>query len=339
MRIHAMTTDRGGCFEHRIALPLAHLGRRGHDTSYGNGAPATVLNELANRPDSVLIGKFITAPQDVAGWQAIAQAPKRPALMVYDCDDSYWDVQQIAGGERSVYAIEENLRGSEAVMRAADLITCTTPTLAARIQEKIPGVPVVVLPNCVADEILDWHVRTPPRKFTIGFQGSPSHLQDMQYWLPAFDTVMKSRPGVMWHWFGLHDPKCWPPHRQRCTPWENSPEQFHRSLNGKFHVGVAPLHPHLPFNRYKSGLKAQVYGALGRPTIASDYPYYGDVIEHGTTGYLCEYPADWEYYLKWLIDDPRKAEKMGEAARELESTRTMSKRVHLWEDAYTAHLP
>lgn len=339
MRIHAMTTDRGGCFEHRIALPLAHLGRRGHDTSYGNGAPAAVLNELAARPDSVLIGKFITAPQDVAGWQAIAESPKRPALMVYDCDDSYWDVQQIAGGERSVYAIEENLRGSEAVMRAADLITCTTPVLAERIAEKILETPVAVLPNCVADEILDWHVRTPPRKFTIGFQGSPSHLQDMQYWLGAFDQVMKSRPQVMWHWFGLHDPKCWPAHRQKITPWNNSPEQFHRSLNGRFHVGVAPLHPALPFNRYKSGLKAQVYGALGRPTVASDTPYYRDVIEDGETGYVVAHEWEWTSLLQYYAANPYEAEKMGEAARELESTRTMSKRVHLWEDAYQEVLP
>lgn len=338
MRVHAITTDRGGCFEHRIALPLAHLGRRGHDTSYGDGVSADLLNELAARGDSVLLGKFLTADADVAAWEQIAQAPRRPALMVYDLDDSYWDVTDIYTGERSVYAKPETVGNSERVMRAADLITVTTPQLAELVARKLPGVRTAVLPNAVADEVLDWQIRTPPRRFTIGYQGSPSHLLDMQYWIGAFDNVMRCTD-ALWHWFGIHDPKCWPPHRQKVTGWTNSPEAFHRSLNGKFHVGVAPLHPELTFNRYKSGLKAQVYAALGRPTVASDFPFYRDTIVTGVTGFIAATPLDWFEALEHLYRYPNQAVTMGMAARELEATRTMSKVVHRWEDAYQEVLP
>jgi hypothetical protein len=333
-----MSTDRGGCFEHRIALPLAHLGRRGHDTTYANGVAAVTLNELAGRGDSVLIAKFVTEEEPVAAWERIAAAPagRRPALMVYDVDDSYYHVGQIFTGDRSVYNDPAVIARSERMMRAADLVTCTTTEVAALYAPL--GTPTAVLPNAVADELLDWQVRTPPKRFTIGYQGSPSHLHDMQYWVPSFDRVMRST-GAMWHWFGINDPKCWPDQRQKITPWNNSPEAFHRSMNGRFHVGVAPLHPDLEFNRYKSGLKAQVYGALGRPTVASDFPFYRDVIRDCETGYLCETSTEWSDALCHLYRDPHAATVMGMNARELESTRTMSKIVHMWVDAYERHLP
>jgi hypothetical protein len=290
-----MCTDRGGCFEHRIALPLAHLGRIGHDTSFGNGVSASLLDELSARSDSVLIAKFVTDEADTAAWESIARSPKRPALMVYDVDDSYYHVSDIYTGDRSVYAKPETVPNSERVMRAADLITTTTPELAS-VYEHL-GTPIAVLPNAVADEILDWQLRTPPKVFTVGYQGSPSHLYDMQYWVGAFDAFMDAAPRARWHWFGLHDPKCWPTHRQKVTPWINSAEQFHRSLNGRFHVGVAPLHP-------------------------------------GRTGFLASTPAQWKDALIELYRDPGKAETMGMHARDLEATRVMSRVVHKWETAY-----
>lgn len=331
MRIHAVTADRGGCFEHRIALPLAHLGRRGHDTSYSSHASPEILNELSARDDSVLVLKFVTEEAAVRAVEEIAAAPRRPALLVYDVDDSYYHVGQIYAGQHSVYNDPDAVARAERVMKAVDLVTCSTPAVAALYAPL--GTPTVVLPNAVADELLDWQVRTPPKRFTVGFQGSPSHLQDVQYWIEPFARFMNSTD-AMWHWFGPKDPECWPAHRQKSTPWINSPEQFHRALNGKFHVGVAPLHPGLVFNRYKSGLKAQVYGALGRPTIASHVDFYRDVIEHGGTGYLAIDGRDWYELLTRLYTDPGHTVAMGMRARDLESTRTMSKVVHRWTAAY-----
>lgn len=331
MRIHAATTDRGGCFEHRIALPLAHLGRIGHDTSYSSGVSAELLNELSGRDDSVLVLKFVTEEEAVRRIEDISVAPRRPALLVYDVDDSYYHVGQIHAGQHSVYNDPANVARAERVMRAVDLITCSTPAVAALYAPL--GTPTVVLPNAVADELLDWQIRTPPRRFTVGFQGSPSHLQDVQYWIKPFARFMASTD-AMWHWFGPEDPQCWPAARQKSTPWINNPEAFHRALNGKFHAGVAPLHPQIPFNRYKSGLKAQVYGALGRPTIASRVDFYEDVIVEGVTGFLCDWSGDWVHALMEFYRDRVKAAAMGMRARELEATRTMSKVIHRWVDAY-----
>lgn len=331
MRIHAATTDRGGCFEHRIALPLAHLGRRGHDTSYSRGVSAELLNELSGRDDSVLVVKFVTEETAVRAIEEIAVAPRRPALLVYDVDDSYYHVGQIYAGQHSVYNDPEAVARAERVMRAVDLLTCSTPAVAALYAPL--GTPTVVLPNAVADELLDWQVRTPPKRFTVGFQGSPSHLQDVQYWIDPLARFMHSTD-AMWHWFGPKDPQCWPASRQKSTPWIDSPEAFHRVMNGKFHVGVAPLHPGIPFNRYKSGLKAQVYGALGRPTIASDVDFYRDVIVDNETGILAGGANEWAWALNHTYLDRGWTAAMGMRARELESTRTMSKVVHRWADAY-----
>jgi glycosyltransferase involved in cell wall biosynthesis len=99
------------------------------------------------------------------------------------------------------------------------------------------------------------------------------------------------------------------------------------------------MHPELTFNSYKSGLKAQVYAALGRPTVASDFSFYADVIRHGETGFLAGSAQEWTDALMELYRDPHTATVMGMNARELESTRTMSKVVHRWEDAYREALP
>jgi glycosyltransferase involved in cell wall biosynthesis len=331
MRIHALCTDRGGCFEHRIALPLAHLGRLGHDTSYGNFISPAMLYEMAEQPDSVLLGKFITAEDDTAAWEEIAALPKRP-LMVYDLDDSYWDVENIYTGDRSIYAKPETIANSERVMRAADLITVTTTDLADLVWTKL-GREAAVLPNAVADEVFGLHLRRPPKRFTIGYQGSPSHLLDVKRWLGAFDRTMEDT-GAMWHWFGINDPVCWPAHLQLVTEWTNNPEEFHRSMNGKFHVGVAPIDPDLTFNAYKSGLKAQVYSAMGTPTVATDISYYRDTIVHGTTGYLVSTDDEWVDAIRSLNEDRNMAAAMGMRARDLEKTRMMSKVVHKWENAY-----
>lgn len=331
MRIHAITKNRDGCFEHRIALPLAHLGRLGHDTSFGDGASAALLDELSSQSDSVLLGKFITDDHAVTAWETIARNPRRPALMVYDVDDAYEFVDQVHGGDRSVYADPAARARAARVMRAADLITCSTPALA----ELYAGLNrTVVLPNAIADEVFEWAARTPPLRFTVGFQGSPSHLQDMQWALPALDAFMHRRPHARWHWFGMTDPQCWPAQRQRCTPWEDSPERFYRSMLGRFHVGVAPLAPGIEFNRFKSGLKAQVYAALRIPTVASDTEFFRDTVDSGRTGILCSTWGQWTDALTYLCDDPTAATVMGMHAYDAEHKRRMSVVAPHWERAY-----
>jgi glycosyltransferase involved in cell wall biosynthesis len=330
VRIHAITKNRDGCFEHRIALPLAHLGRLGHDTSYGDGASAALLDELSAEPDSVLLGKFITDEHAVQSWEKIAANRRRPALMVYDVDDSYYHVAQVHGGDRSVYADPAAVARSERVMRAADLITCSTPALA---ELYAPLGRTVVLPNAVADEVFAWGARTPPGKFTVGFQGSPSHLQDFQYWLPALDDFMGATD-ARWHWFGLADAHCWPPYRQRCTQWIDSPEDFYRAMRGRFHVGVAPIHPGVEFNRYKSGLKAQVYAALRIPVVASDTEYFREVVTPGRTGILCSTGDAWTEALLYLHEHPDEATAMGMHAYDAEYKRRMSVVAPMWWRAY-----
>jgi glycosyltransferase involved in cell wall biosynthesis len=337
VRIHAITRNRDGCFEHRIALPLAHLGRLDHDTSYGDGAGAALLDELSAEPDSVLIGKFLTDEYAVSAWEKISSNPRRPRLMVYDVDDAYQFVSQVHGGDRSVYAHPDTILRSQRVMRAADLITCSTPALAELYEDLAP---TVVLPNAIPDEVFEWGARTPPAAFTVGFQGSPSHLQDFQYWLPAYDDFMRGAVrtdgthAARWHWFGMTDPRCWPAHRQRCTPWEDTPEKFYRGMLGKFHVGVAPLHPGLEFNAYKSGLKAQVYAALRVPVVASDTEFFRDVVGNGRTGILCDTRAAWTDSLMYLYESPGDAAAMGMRAYDAEYRRRMSAVAPLWEQAY-----
>ena len=82
----------------------------------------------------------------------------------------------------------------------------------------------------------------------------------------------------------------------------------------EFDIGICPLVDN-QFNRCKSELKWEEYGALEIPTVASDYPPYSTAIEDGKTGLLVRDDKDWVEKLSLLINDWRLREDMGERAR------------------------
>lgn len=327
LRIHAATTDRGGCFWFRIQQPLDALGRLfGHDTSYGDGAPPEVLNEA-----DVLIGKFLTGTREVSTWLQIARAPRRP-LLVYDVDDSYYHVEDIHMGSRSVYSNPLYLARAEQVITAADLVTCSTPAVAELYSKLNKN--CIVLPNAVPTWLPEQPERGAPAHFTIGYQCSPSHQDDMQYWAASFYRFLRRHPDARIHFIGPDDPQGFPKFQTVSTPWVNDPIDFHLGLNGAMTVGIAPLKPNLTFNLYKSGIKAQTYQALGIPAIVSDATYYRDTVVNGRTGFIVKSHGAWYQALEHFYEHPESWALMGAAGRELERSRSMDKIAHLYDTAY-----
>lgn len=329
MRIHAMSRDEGGCHYYRIRTPLMALRKFGHDVSWGVQLTGEELMNL-----DVLIVQFLNGEQDLQFLEFVANLPKRP-LLVYEVDDDLFSIHEVITREvtkKPVLWGSEDVQGRvKKALGMVDLVTVTTPHLAALYAPYARR--VAVLPNAIPDWLLDVEV-VQGSKYTIGWTCSHSHLLDAREHFDALLRFMQHTPDARFHWIGPPKVLAFAPWQQRVFPWEKSVVSYLENLGRKgMHVGIAPLGD-FPFNQGKSGIKAEEYSALGIPTVASDFPQYRDVIEDGVTGILIRGKAGWGDALRMLKKAPHKREKMGAAAKEAVSGRTISKTCHRWVEAY-----
>lgn len=324
-----MSMDRGGCHFYRLRTPLLALRGRGHETSWG----VQITGEELERTD-VLIFQFLNGVQDLDFLRFVAGLPRRPAL-VYEVDDDLFTLHEVVttevSGKPVLWGSADVQERVKEAMGLVDLVTVTTPHLAAMYAPYARR--TAVLPNSVPDWLLDTPAAKPDA-FTVGWPCSHSHLLDAREHYPALQKFMNHHPEARFHWVGPPKVVAFAPWQQRVSPWIASPAEYLMSLGSYgFSVGIAPLGD-FRFNLGKSGIKADEYAAIGIPAVVSDFPQYRDVVTHGETGLIARKPAQWNTHLTRLHDDPGEAARMGQAAKEAVSSRTISKTCHLWEQAY-----
>ncbi|MFM8952298.1 MAG: glycosyltransferase family 4 protein [Planctomycetaceae bacterium] len=79
-------------------------------------------------------------------------------------------------------------------------------------------------------------------------------------------------------------------------------------------IGIAWLPDH-PWSAGKCGLKVLQYMAAGLPVVANSIGIHRHLIDHGTTGFLADTPAEWQRAVATLAADPELRLAMGRAAR------------------------
>lgn len=328
LRVHALTVDRGGCFHYRIRQPLAALRNLGHWTSWGAGIDAGTWERA-----DVVIGQYLHYPATVEWW--CAQAARRQRLFVWEADDDIWGVTSITG-HGNAYDDSATVPRMEQAIRAAHLVTVTTPQLADQYRRFNDY--VVVLPNSVPDWLPDHPMPAVEDAFTIGYSASPSHQEDLQWFAPTLAAVMR-RTGARLRLYGPSSrpvgvPSAW---AIETVPWARQVADYLRSLS--MDIGIAPLAP-MPFNHGKSGIKALEYLAIGVEPVVSDWPQYRDILgpvpELGT---LCQTQAQWIDAL-WRAAGRRRGADADLVRERRQWARqwTQSKTIPLWENAYQAGL-
>ena len=79
-------------------------------------------------------------------------------------------------------------------------------------------------------------------------------------------------------------------------------------------IGIMPLDDTI-WENGKCGFKAIQYMALGIPAVVSNVGVNKDIVDHGTSGYLCDNAEDWNKYLTKLIESKSLRVSMSEAGR------------------------
>lgn len=327
MRIFGWMADTQGCGAYRIAFPLWTLKQQGHDATYAEKMPDSVLFDGAA---DVIVGQRVCLPGPTKSWQRLAA--EGHSKLVFEVDDDLLGVDQSNKPAFALFSQPEIRQNLISNITVADLVTTTNEHLAELLSQYNPN--VAVLGNYVPEWTLT-HERPESPCTVIGWGGGVSHSRDFgEVAKPLRSTLQKHHDDVVFHNIGVD-------HTDRVrsikgntvfTPWYKSVEEYLSALD--FDIGIAPLRTS-SFNDSKSYVKALEYASLGIPCVVSNTGPYPDFVQHGLTGFLAANAKEWAEYLTVLVKEPERRAQMGKRARELAAEHTIEKNAWRWAEAYS----
>jgi glycosyltransferase involved in cell wall biosynthesis len=263
--------------------------------------------------------------QRIAGvnmaWEEMCADPE--LLAVYDIDDNLLELDPANEVPYSIYAplAEATARNIE----LANVVTVSTPNLAARLSKINPN--VVVLPNCLD---LSWIASIQfrhPDEINVGWAGSMFHQQDWPGMGEQLLAYAKKEPRARFHSIGADYMSPWV--RPKVGYW-GTMLAYWDQMN--FDIGIAPL-VDTPFNSMKSWIKVLEYSGKGIVPVASAVGQYPEFIEDGVNGFLIHDISEWPDKLLQLSDRALR-EQMQDAAMGKAMQFTIDKQIHLWQAVY-----
>jgi O-antigen biosynthesis protein len=168
--------------------------------------------------------------------------------------------------------------------------------------------PTVEIPEALREP------RTGPR---ILYMGSPTHQEDLDMVLPAFERL-RAEFGATLYIIGVIRGGDAPEGVVPLKPPNARYDQFigwFRAVAPHFDVAIAPL-TDASFNRAKSALKFMEYAAAGVPVVASRVIPYDGMVRDGVDGLLADADADaWVDAITSLVQEPDLRRQLSEAAK------------------------
>lgn len=333
MKVFGWYTDRDAPGYYRIQMPLTVLKQQ-----YGWDVAANRKIPKDWNTYDVVIGQRIAKEGPSLLWRRICRSDS--TFAVYEIDDNLF---QLSGNhEQATHDyFEKNVAWVKGNVAAADLVICTTPSLANVVSEYNPNVKIV--PNYI-DEALcllprsdrqdEWHAD----HVVIGWQGSDTHGLDFADAWPSVKRLLGRYPHTHLTTMGANYVGTLPRGREdqhHHIPWIQSDwEAYYRSV-AHFDIGIAPLRSN-PFNQSKSWLKVLEYMALGVVPVATALPEYTKLLR--PVPLLLVDPGQdhgWFSTLRYLVENPDALASISRDLR-IEATRyTIQGHIQEWADALT----
>jgi hypothetical protein len=308
---------------YRCHTPGMELKRRGYDVVLSDRPTEQQVREA-----DVIVFERIWWPEAV---QMAESVRARGGRAVFDLDDDYWAIPKMNPAHESWNV--ERLRDMVAVMRACDLATAPTKTLAERVGTFVDR--VRVLPNMLPGE--HWPEQPPShhvgngRPLVVGWAGSAGHVADFSVVRGVATHLLERYPEVELHLLGAG--KGWIEPHPRIRLIDTVPiERYPQALEG-FDIGIAQIEDNR-FNCSKSDLKFVEYGMIGLPVVASKVGPYVECIKHRENGLLASSSKDWLKSLSALVSDAELRDSLGRASRAYAEKRLIADNVQRWERAY-----
>lgn len=312
-RIFVIQTDSAGCFYYRIHKPLTHLPQDQFEIVWQ--PPSTETRE----PTDIVIGQRIAGVN--TAWEEMCANPN--LLAVYDLDDNLLELDPGNTVPYSIYAPQAEATARNIAL--ANVVTVSTPNLAARISQINPN--VVVLPNCLDPSWLASIRFHHPEEIHVGWAGSMFHSQDWPGMGPQLQEYARREPRARFRTVGADYMS---PYVQPRVGYWGTMATLWDQLD--FEIGIAPLID-TPFNSMKSWIKVLEYSGRGIVPVASAIGQYPEFIEDGVNGFLVHDIGEWPEKLLRLSDRDLR-EQMQDAAMAKAMEYTIDKQVHRWQAVY-----
>jgi glycosyltransferase involved in cell wall biosynthesis len=314
MRVIALPADETGCGSYRVIWPAAMVSNNHPDWTVEIYRPSDVriahdhgrlvaLQGLDPTGADVVLMQRVGTPATLALMRHLQE---QGIAVVLDADDALWSIHR----DNSAYAAW-NQEGShwsimDQAAREADLVTVTTPRLAARYGKHGR---VVILPNRVPAGALELR-RDPPapgQSLRFGWSGYVgTHPADLHVVGNAVTRVLQDTTadtlivgdgnGILSAW-NLYDQAA------RVTATGSLPLDAYFGGISRLDVGMVPLEESV-FNRCKSGLKAAEFAAVGVPAVVTPTPAHTALAREGFPLYTAETPREWHEQLTALLTIP-----------------------------------
>jgi glycosyltransferase involved in cell wall biosynthesis len=292
MNIFLLTETSSGCYKWRASIPAKYLRRRGHQVQIFDmhGSPKY------SAPDVVVLYRA----HFQEGVKIVEWCKRNRIRVVFDTDDA---LDLVPPENLNYELVRPRLGLYEALLESADVVTTTTPALAAHLRQSNPN--VVVVPNAVDPE--EWTVQEKRGPARVGWTGSPTHFADLAVALDAVRELQRKHDFVLvlqglckestldelYAVLQAIHPKSFFE-----TPFGHAIKHFMAKLSGvryEFHpnvpieeharkvsglsldIGIAPLVDN-PFNRHKSCIKYYEYAMAGAVTVASHTVPYSEEV-------------------------------------------------------------
>jgi hypothetical protein len=346
MNIFFLTETESGCYKWRGAIPAKYLRQRGHTVQIFADE-----SRASEKPDVLVI--FRAHYPNV--FKLVEWCKQHAIRVVFDTDDA---LDLIPRENVNYRGVQDRLDLYDFLIEEADVVTTTTPTLAADLRGRNPN--VVILPNSADPE--EWRVLPRQTGVRIGWTGSPTHFHDLAVALDAVRELQKRHDFTFVLQGICEDPSLEQFYARLAathgkafsnSPFGKSVKRFLAELRGigyEFHpmvefarhpekvcelgldIGIAPLVQD-QFNQYKSCIKYYEYALSGAITVASRVlPYSAEVPITAKNS-----RQSWKDTLEPLLDADRDR-LWREQSDWVLTHRNMQRNVELWEQVYRGEL-
>lgn len=372
MKVWVVPSDREAPGYYRLGLPAMTLMDQGEPFEFtfveglpmvdAKGAPAIpgVTKPVALHPEVECDLLILQRPMAPYQLLALETAQARGIRVVVEVDDDLHAVDR-----RSAFGSQlrgEHLRVFEECAKRADLVTVSTPALAAKYGSHGR---VVVLRNYVPEAWLSieadfytrhdycrcnecrGHARAPSDhvfQLVVGWTGSVgNHVDDLTATRGGVGAALRAT-GDVFRCFGQGNSKSRAQIEHamggpvEIFPWQS--REYYPHEIAQLDVGIAPL-LNTTFNRAKSWLKPLEYAALGVPCVMSPTDEYRKLHDDYGIGVLANFhsPAAWRREVERLLSDDEHRAETGNAAREaVRESLTMEANSYRWAEAWAGVL-
>lgn len=334
-KVLGIPIDNSATSYHRVIQPLHYLAQEGLDIQF-LGDPENQPQQYAQ--SDILYIQCLYAPD---AYNFYLEQKKQGKHIVIDFDDDYINIPDDSPEQTEIidkktgesYKFPTKLRALYVKMfiALADIVVVSTETLKALYGPFAKK--ILVIPNCVSQDMKRDKPKLPNEKIRILWSGSASHKPDLleaaeKGYLQQINEKYADK--VEFHFQGpLNFSEIFPglPHVAHPTVDFGDYLNVIQDINPD--ISIAPLKPNI-FNAAKSNLKYLQMTLMESAFIGQSYHPYAE-IESGHDGFLAEGTSSWVKALSKLIESADTRKKVvTNAMKYVEARYMIEKHINSW---------